>query len=99
MHAMHLADFELTELRLIAELSELRKLSAAAARLGLSQSAASHALARLRQRTGDPLFVRGQNGFAPTPRGERMSLAARRALDILLDGFATHQPFDPAQSA
>jgi hypothetical protein len=55
MHAMHVPDFEFTEIRLIAELLELRKLSAAAAQVGLSQSAASHALARLRKCVGDPV--------------------------------------------
>src|SRR5262249_29669902 len=34
MHTMHVPDFEFTEIKLIAELLELRKLSAAAARLG-----------------------------------------------------------------
>ena len=95
MQAMHIEDLEFGEIRLIAALSELHKLSAAAARLGLSQSAASHALARLRNRTRDPLFVRGSNGFYPTPYGERLSTAARKALDILLDGFASNAPFDP----
>ncbi len=98
MHMMHIDDFDFREIRLVAELSELRKLSAAAARLGLSQSAASHALARLRRRTGDPLFVRGSAGFYPTPYGERLSTAARKALDILLDGLAPTAPFDPAST-
>jgi DNA-binding transcriptional LysR family regulator len=95
MHVMHFDGLELGEIRLVAALSELRKLSAAAARLGLSQSAASHALARLRRRTGDPLFVRGASGFVPTPQGERLSVAARKALDILVDGFAPVPQFDP----
>ena len=98
MHDMHIEDFDFGEIRLVAALSELRKLSAAAARIGLSQSAASHALARLRSRTGDPLFVRGSGGFYPTPYGERFSTAARRALDILLDGLAANAPFDPAST-
>ncbi len=98
MHIMHIGDFEFTEIRLIAELSELRKLAAAAARLGLSQSAASHALGRLRKRTGDPLFIRSNAGFQPTPYGERLGAAARQALNILLDGFASNEPFDPAQT-
>jgi DNA-binding transcriptional LysR family regulator len=93
---MHIDDFEFTEIRLIAELAQLRKLSAAAARLGLSQSAASHALARLRKRVGDPLFIRSNAGFYPTPYGERLSAVARQALNILLDGFATDKPFDPS---
>ena len=98
MNCMHIDDFELGEIRLIAELAQLRKLSAAAARLGLSQSAASHALARLRRRAGDPLFIRSAAGFQPTPYGERLGAAARAALDILLDGFAANPPFDPAAS-
>jgi DNA-binding transcriptional LysR family regulator len=98
MHSMHIDDLELGEIRLVAALAELNKLSAAAARLGLSQSAASHALARLRAHTGDPLFVRGAGGFYPTPYGERLSTAARRALDILLDGIAANPPFDPSST-
>jgi DNA-binding transcriptional LysR family regulator len=95
---MHIDNFAFTEIRLLAELLELRKLSAAAARLGLSQSAASHALARLRKRVADPLFVRGKDGFYPTPHGERLGSAARQALNILLDGFASDERFDPGET-
>lgn len=98
MHCMHINDLEFGEIRLVAELATLRKLSAAAARLGLSQSAASHALGRLRQRTGDPLFVRSRTGFYPTPYGERLSVAARQALNILLDGLASNAPFAAAST-
>jgi DNA-binding transcriptional LysR family regulator len=40
----------------------------AAGRLGLSPSAMSRALARLREATGDPLLVRAGRGLVPTPR-------------------------------
>jgi DNA-binding transcriptional LysR family regulator len=40
----------------------------AARRLGLSPSAMSRALARLRATTGDPLLVRAGRGLVPTPR-------------------------------
>ncbi|MCF4164895.1 LysR family transcriptional regulator [Zavarzinia compransoris] len=40
----------------------------AARRLGLSPSAMSRALARLRAATGDPLLVRAGRGLVPTPR-------------------------------
>lgn len=40
----------------------------AAGRLGLSDSAMSRALARLRAVTGDPLLVRAGRGLVPTPR-------------------------------
>ncbi|MEO8242182.1 MAG: LysR family transcriptional regulator [bacterium] len=59
----------------------------AAARLQLSPSAMSRALARLRQVTGDPLLVRAGRGLVPTPhalamRGEvgRVVEAARSVL-------------------
>ncbi|WP_119157805.1 LysR family transcriptional regulator [Caldimonas tepidiphila] len=40
----------------------------AARRLGLSPSAMSRALARLREATGDPLLVRAGRGLVPSPR-------------------------------
>jgi DNA-binding transcriptional LysR family regulator len=40
----------------------------AARRLGLSPSAMSRSLARLREATGDPLLVRAGRGLVPTPR-------------------------------
>src|SRR5262245_65929879 len=98
MHPMHVPDFEFTEIRLIAELLQLRKLSAAAAQVGLSQSAASHALARLRKRVGDPLFTRSAGAFQPTPYGVRLGIAAREALDVLIAGIASGRPFDPRQT-
>lgn len=43
-----------------------------ARRLGLSPSAMSRTLARLRAMTGDPLLVRAGNGLVPTPRALAM---------------------------
>lgn len=50
------------------ELMHTRQTTAAARRLGLTQSAVSHALRRLRDVTGDPLFQRRSDGLDPTPR-------------------------------
>ncbi len=44
----------------------------AARRLGLSSSAMSRALTRLRAATGDPLLVRAGRGMAPTPRAAEL---------------------------
>ena len=38
----------------------------AATRLGRTQSAVSHALARLREQVGDPLLVKTARGMAPS---------------------------------
>src|SRR6201985_609849 len=44
----------------------------AARRLGLSSSAMSRTLARLRPATGDPLLVRAGRGLVPTPRAAEL---------------------------
>ena len=95
MHIMHIEDLHLTQIRLLAELSRLGSISAASERIGLSQPAASHALARLRKQFGDPLFTRTQRGFEPTPFGERLAMAAREAVDVLTAGIASNRSFEP----
>jgi DNA-binding transcriptional LysR family regulator len=61
----------------------------AARRLGLSPSAMSRALARLRQATGDPLLVRAGRGMVASPR----ALALRDAVQLLVhDGEAMLRP-------
>ncbi len=59
----------------------------AARRLGLSASAMSRTLARLRAATGDPLLVRAGRGLVPTPRAmelrDRVRETAREALALL----------------
>ena len=61
--------------------------TAAARRLGLSSSAMSRTLARLRAATGDPLLVRAGRGLVPTPRAialrERVHVLAREVRDVL----------------
>jgi molybdate transport repressor ModE-like protein len=95
MHAMHMRDLDLTQIRLLAELARLGSVSAAARAIGLSQSAASHALAKLRQQLGDPLFTRTRDGLKPTPYGERLGKAASEAIDLLAEGLAANRTFDP----
>src|SRR5215475_13995798 len=87
---------DFTQIRLVAELLRRRSSSAASQSIGLSQSAASHALAKLRDQLGDPLFTRTGKGVEPTPYGERVGLAARESLDVLRAGLASNRLFDPA---
>ena len=98
MNAMHIDDLDLTQIRLLAELSRSRSVSRAAQRIGVSQSAASHALAKLRKKLADPLFTRSQDGFQPTPLGARLAHASCEALDALLAGLAANDFFDPLTS-
>ncbi len=57
-----------------------RSLTRAGKRLGLSQPAVSHALARLRHTLADELLVRGADGMVPTPRAEQLAGPIREAL-------------------
>ncbi len=95
MNTMHLDHLDLTQIRLLAELSRFRSVSRAAQRIGVSQSAASHALAKLRRQLGDPLFTRTREGFQPTPFGARVGIASTEALDVLLAGLSSNDEFDP----
>lgn len=65
----------------------------AAAKLSVTQSAVSNALARLRHAVGDPLFVRSGRGLSPTPRALEMKPAVARAIADL--ERALGDAFDP----
>lgn len=87
---------DLTLLLVFEEAMATGKLSAAARRLNLTQSAISHALRRLREVFGDELFIRTPRGVQPTPRA--LALRAPLAEAIRLVGGALHPPgFDPAR--
>lgn len=98
MRQMHIEKLELTQLRLIEAIVEHGNLSFAAEVVGLSQSAASHSLARLRKETGDPLFVRTSQRMQPTPFGQQLAAAAHSALLLLREGLQGGQIFVPADA-
>src|SRR5436190_21772503 len=95
MQFMHIRGLDLSHLELLAAVAELGSISAAASRVGLSQSAASHALAGLRKRIGDPLFVRTAKGFQPTTHGARAAAAARRSLEAIRSGLEPPRKIEP----
>lgn len=84
MHIFHDMNYEdLNFLHLIDALYREGSVSRAAERLDLTQPAVSHALARMRSRFGDELFVRSASGMTPTPVGERIAQGARRVLELI----------------
>jgi len=92
-------DFQdLNFLYLIDALYRERSVSKAAQRLGLTQSAASHGLNRLRERFNDPLFVRAGMHMLPTFEAERIAHAAHRALALIQSDIWQAQAFDPLTS-
>ena len=99
MHARSLAGVDLNLLLVLDALITERHVTRAAARVGLSQSATSHALARLRDLLGDPILVRGpQNALVATARAEALAPALRRALDGFVDVLRGAPTFDPASA-
>lgn len=79
-------DFNL--LRVFDTLFELRSVTRAAERLNLTQSAVSHALARLRHALGDQLFVRSAQGLQPTARAAEIAPGLREGLDRIRHALA-----------
>jgi DNA-binding transcriptional LysR family regulator len=76
-------NLDLNLLRVLDVLLEERSVTRAGARLGLTQSAVSHALNRLRYQLEDDLFVRGPAGMQPTPRAVEMGPQVHAALNQL----------------
>jgi DNA-binding transcriptional LysR family regulator len=96
MHGMNLDALDLNLLRVLDALLTERHVTRAAKRLGLSQPAASHALARLREALGDPLFVRTPRGLVPTARASQLAAPLRSALTTLEHAVAGGAGFDPS---
>jgi DNA-binding transcriptional LysR family regulator len=95
MNEVHLGAFDLNLLVALDALLTERSVTRAAARIGITQSAASHALSRLRRLTGDELLVRGRDGMVPTLRADAMRAPLRRALDDITGTLSPARAFDP----
>lgn len=71
----------------------------AARRLGLSDSAMSRALARLRETTGDPLLVRAGRGLVPTPRAIELREPVHRLVEEAHAALRPAAPLDLSRLA
>ena len=90
---------EALDLNLLMALDALlleRNVTRAAARVGLTQSAMSHKLRRLRELFGDDLLVGGRQGMVPTERALALAGPVRRGLLELRSAIRSTAPFDPA---
>jgi DNA-binding transcriptional LysR family regulator len=98
MQDIHLSSLDLNLLRVFDALAEERSVTRAGARLGLSQSAVSHALGRLRLMLADPLFVRGSDGMLPTARAQEIAPRLRLGLAQLQEALSP-TAFDPGRTS
>ncbi|HSK41520.1 MAG TPA: LysR family transcriptional regulator [Arenibaculum sp.] len=94
--AVNLNRIDLNLLRVFEAVADERGVTRAGERLGLSQSAVSNALGRLRDVFGDELFVRTPGGMEPTALALELAGPVRAALDQVRTALALKVAFDPA---
>jgi DNA-binding transcriptional LysR family regulator len=96
-------DFDLEKIKqldgslllVLRELLRQRQATLAAQRLGLSPSAISHALGRLRELFGDPLFVRRPYGLTPTRHALELAPRVEALLAAMHDAIGLPSSFAP----
>lgn len=85
-------------LRLFLTVLEEGSVTAAAERLDLTQSAVSHALKRLTDIVGAPLFVKAGRGITPTAQATALRDTAQALLKSI-EEFGSVAPFRPADAS
>ena len=96
---MDIRAVDLNLLKAFDALISERAVTRAAVRIGLSQPAMSHALARLRGLFADELFVRTQSGMEPTARAREIAPLVSAAIEHIEAALNLGVGFDPAKSA
>ena len=84
-------------LELFLAVLEEGSVTAAATRLGLTQSAVSHGLNKLRRIVGDPLFAKSGRGIVATAHAQALATKARALIDEMRS-FAGGVTFEPASA-
>ena len=92
MSQMNITDIDLNLLKVFEALHDESSASRAALRLGVTQSAISAALRRLRDVYADPLFVRTGRGLAPTLRANQLKPVITEALNKCRQSLAMVDP-------
>ena len=98
MNEAHLRRADLNLLVVFQTLMSERHVGRAAVRLGVTQSGVSHALARLRDLMGDPLFARHPKGIEPTPKATALGPVVADILARASAIFAPGTGFNTATS-
>ncbi|OLL28575.1 LysR family transcriptional regulator [Burkholderia sp. SRS-W-2-2016] len=95
---MELSEIDLNLLLLFHRLMQERRVASVAEQMNMSQPGVSNALAKLRRRLGDPLFVRGPGGVVPTPFALRLADPVAQALATLRAALNPVTGFDPLRA-
>lgn len=95
---MNLRDIDLNLLVVFNELLNTGRVQATAERMGLTQSAVSNALARLRATLGDELFIRTPSGMQPTAYAQELAEPVAYALGAIRGALNQSHTFEPCHS-
>ena len=95
MNNADLRRIDMALLLVFAETMRLRRLTLVAAAIGQTQSSISHAIGRLRDIFGDPLFVRRQDGVEPTERAMALAPRIDEILELMRAALDRSPSFDP----
>jgi DNA-binding transcriptional LysR family regulator len=98
MNEIDLRRFDLNLLVVFDVLMAERSVTRAAERLGRTQSAVSHSLARLRTQLGDPLLIKGARQMEPTPFATAFIEQAQPILRDIQRVLAPRRRFEPKGS-
>src|SRR5258708_15979040 len=93
-----MTDLRLFDLNLLVAFDALGgegSVSRAARRVGIGQPAMSHALSRLRELFGDPLFVRTTDRMQPTTRALELAAPIARVLADIRESVLADRAFAP----
>jgi DNA-binding transcriptional LysR family regulator len=93
-----LARIDLNLLVAFDALAREQNVTRAAERMGVTQSAMSHSLRRLRELLADPLLVRGQNGMKLTARAEALVVPLRSGLVTVDRALTQPERFVPERA-
>jgi DNA-binding transcriptional LysR family regulator len=98
MNEIDLRKIDLNLLVVFEALMVERSVTRAAERIGRTQSAVSHALARLREQLDDPLLVKVGRGMEPSPAALKLSEQVHRILRDIERALRPDAAFDPKTS-
>jgi len=95
---VNLRNFDLNLLVIFRAIMARGSIAGAAQEIGLSPSAVSHALARLRIMLNDELFFRTAEGVRPTDRARELSADIERGLGFISTAISLQHQFVPSEA-
>jgi DNA-binding transcriptional LysR family regulator len=94
MNPAHSSSMDMNLLRVFHVVYLEKSASAAAQKLGLTQSAVSHALRKLREAFGDELFVRSGQKMTPTVRAQQLHEPVQQIMETFAEKVLAVSQFD-----